>query len=313
MPERAMDKWAQDKDPILAMFYQSHAGFAEILFEILSYTKKQEPIPGFKEILPKEWLKLYRTHRHLESHLRKSFREAGGLAERLISFFLSFLTLIRTSPDKRAPSLYQDLQATGEALLREMNKLGPTGVASYFENPPIDEESESKIREYFLAPEFLFFFKITIPCFFLYKTIPTHLLRQARLGNLKALEQLIRLDKAVLADPLIMTQTLRLQQRDKYKYDSTVVRAMAGAPKFELSPKLPKYLLSGIISLFSEALGSKLNEPEIRSLFNAIAHDNSDGATAIDPDLPDSPESFSKAIQRDRAFWKSIFFPDTTF
>lgn len=114
MTQLEIDKWAQDKDPILAIFYQSHAGFAEILFEILSYTKKQELLPGFKEVIPKEWLKFYRTHRHLERHLRKSFREAGGLAERLVSFFLSFLALIRTSPDKREPSLYQDLQATGE-------------------------------------------------------------------------------------------------------------------------------------------------------------------------------------------------------
>ena len=51
-----------------------------------------------------------------------------------------------------------------------------------------------------------------------------------------------------------------------------------------------------------------LNEPDIRALFDAIHLDS--GKEGYDPDLPMHPETFSKAIQRERAFWLEKFSPD---
>ena len=57
--------------------------------------------------------------------------------------------------------------------------------------------------------------------------------------------------------------------------------------------------LAGFISVISTAFGEKfrLREPDIRALFDAVAKDSGKGD--IDTYLPDSPESFVKAIQRE--------------
>ena len=55
-------------------------------------------------------------------------------------------------------------------------------------------------------------------------------------------------------------------------------------------------------------MGHKLNEPEIRSLFDAVARDTGKGE--IDTEIPESPEAFAKAIQRERTFWMPTIRPD---
>jgi hypothetical protein len=57
-------------------------------------------------------------------------------------------------------------------------------------------------------------------------------------------------------------------------------------------------------------LGQPLNEPEIRDLFDAVQKDMQKDPFAIDEDLPPTPEAFTRAIHRDRAFWLQSFQPD---
>jgi hypothetical protein len=58
-----------------------------------------------------------------------------------------------------------------------------------------------------------------------------------------------------------------------------------------------KVNMAGLISLVSEENGRRLEEPEIRRLFDILA----DGR--IDTDIPAGQEAFQKAIQRERKFW----------
>jgi hypothetical protein len=69
-----------------------------------------------------------------------------------------------------------------------------------------------------------------------------------------------------------------------------------------------KIFFAGHISLISAVFGQRLTEPEIRSLFDAIARD--EGKGEIDTDLPESPEAFSRAIHREIPFWIETYRAD---
>lgn len=68
--------------------------------------------------------------------------------------------------------------------------------------------------------------------------------------------------------------------------------------------KSVKSNFAGFISAINHLIGAKLKEPEIRNLFDAVSMANGDGG--IDTDLPDSSETFSKAIQRERKFCLNV-------
>ena len=63
-----------------------------------------------------------------------------------------------------------------------------------------------------------------------------------------------------------------------------------------------KYVKAGQISAFAEHFGVKLTAPDIRALFNAISKDSGQGME--DSDLPLEEETFKKAVQRERAYWR---------
>lgn len=135
---------------------------------------------------------------------------------------------------------------------------------------------------------------------------PTFLLRRARLGDLDALCNLLRIDKSILCDPRIgehIYQSSLLEDRTKFE---KIVNALQGNLSGKYDLQKTKYIIAGFISVVSERFEHRLTAPEIQEIFNevAVARGNGD---LIDSDLPDSPEAFSKAIQRERSFWNKIF------
>ncbi len=231
------------------------ACFADDLHEILSFTKKQKRIPKLPEAAPKEWLRLYRNHRLLEQRLLNAFRQFGTLAE----FTAAFYSIVRTQQKKpTSPSAKHRPLPDIDAGFQKIYQVSLVDIDADFKDIPIDDETRRKGRDLFASQEFLFLCKVFLPCQLFYGTTPFQLIRLARLGKLEALEQLIRLDKLVLADPGIMRQTQRLLNHNKYRYDSVVAKAIKDAPKFRLAPRQIKYLLAGLISLFSEAFSTNL-------------------------------------------------------
>ncbi len=87
-----------------------------------------------------------------------------------------------------------------------------------------------------------------------------------------------------------------------------MIRAQQKGPKAKITLQKIKMNFAGFISAISSTLGHRLTEPEIRSLFDAVSSDTGKGY--IDTNIPDSPESFGKAIQRERQFWSIIPQPD---
>lgn len=315
MSQLEIDKWAQDKPPVIAIFCQNMACLAEDLHEILSYAINQEHVPGFPEPVPKKWLRLYRNHRRLEQHLSR-LEHFGEFPKFLVDCYETLQARKKSRfphQKKQVATFSPEQQAEVDAALQKIYRLNLAEIASELKAVPLPNDWKKAVKAQLVNQEFLFLFKVVLPCIICYRTTPFQLIRQARLGNLKALEQLIRLDILVLADPRIILQAHRLLHRNKYKYESVIVRAMMDAPKFSSSPRSIKYLLAGAISLFSEALGYRLKAPRIRELFNSFTKDKTGDKYAIDRDLPDILETFSREIRTERKFLKSILYPDKTF
>jgi len=57
-------------------------------------------------------------------------------------------------------------------------------------------------------------------------------------------------------------------------------------------------------------VGQPITAPEVRRLFDAAANDY--GRGRVDPELPESPEAFYKALQRGAVFW-TILDPDKNY
>ena len=169
-----------------------------------------------------------------------------------------------------------------------------------------DREIVLSIKKNFNDPEMIFFFRVFVPCQLLYGDLPSRLLRSARLGNIDALEKLIRIDKSIIHEPKISAFLHKEGSKiNKSKYNH-LVDCLKKGPKSKITLKTVKMNFAGFISVISTAFGDKfrLKEPDIRALFDAVAKDYGKGD--IDIDLPDSPETFGKAIQRERKFWSFI-------
>ena len=173
----------------------------------------------------------------------------------------------------------------------------------------IDERMKESIFALAEQAEILFAYKVMLPCWHFYAISPSILFRKARNGNLEAMDKLLRIDTAVLCDPRISEHVYRLSlQKSKRKLEK-ILDAIRNGPKAKISMQKIKFTLAGMISILSQILGHRLKSPAIRQLFNAVAIDTGKDEM-IDRDLPDSPEAFSKAIQRERYFWRSFLKPD---
>ena len=176
---------------------------------------------------------------------------------------------------------------------------------------PLDEETEALVKKAFFNHDFLFLMKVVVPMWMLCGKNCFAIYHKATEGKIQALDTLLRFDKMQVQNPRINKWIyFYASSKNKHKL-SIVLDAIAGRPRKRITLRRVKYLLAGYISVGSELLGHRLTAPEIQSLFDAVAVDY--GIDDLrDPDLPESPEAFSKAVQRERDFWLPILFPNRT-
>ncbi|WP_319471300.1 hypothetical protein [uncultured Pseudodesulfovibrio sp.] len=151
-----------------------------------------------------------------------------------------------------------------------------------------------------LSDEGFFSFRIFLPCWLQYFEHPTSLFRRARLGDLDALDKLLRIDKRVIADTRISRHIATHginPQRPEFR---RLVKAIEGAPR-KLSVTKVKTFLAAFLYGLSKHLGSPMTYPQIQDLFDQSAQERGLGLT--DPDLEMAPHSFEKAVRRNLSFW----------
>jgi hypothetical protein len=158
-------------------------------------------------------------------------------------------------------------------------------------------QEHNQLIQLYSQPVTLFLLKVWGPCTIYYKTTPTHLFRQARLGKVSAFEKLLRLDNSVIFDKKLSEIFHQHKgKKNKQNYRKLLLAFHKPIPG-KTDPKYIKSFAAGLISIATESMGKRLTEPQIRKLFDAIAKDHGHGLQ--DEDIPPTPDSFAQAIRRE--------------
>ncbi|WP_319409500.1 hypothetical protein [uncultured Desulfosarcina sp.] len=205
-----------------------------------------------------------------------------------------------SKPEALEETYISALETTAEFYIKQIER-GQLGLGLEVFTDNEDEGLE-------ITAELVFVFFVALPCLVLYRTAPSMLLRAARAGSIEEIVKLARLDSSIIFDKKISEHVHQLRTRNYNEYQR-IMNALVLPPKPQVNSQRIKMILSGLISYRSEGIGTRLTEPEIRDLFDSIAHDSSKGEIEIDTDLPESPEAFSQAILRERKIWMKIY-PD---
>jgi hypothetical protein len=286
-------EWAANKPKHIALFAQHSVILIETAFTLLYAIKKNGPFIQLLDEIPPytKWLKYYRNHNLLKYYFNNTFLNT----DKFFSLFFNYLDTFPKKPTSNAKNTFNNKS------LEEAYQAGLDVIELELKgNKP--EYSPERVKSLF-QPEFIFLFKVFVPCVFLFREHPTTLYRRARLGDLDALDNLLRIDKAILCDPQISRHIyLASLEKNRTNFDR-LAKAVEGSLSGKLDSRKTKFTLAGFLSVFSEKLGHKLSAPDIRALFDAVAADMGTGEPN-DTDLPDSPEAFALAINRERRFWQ---------
>ena len=312
-------QWAEGLDPSMAAFAMQIATAAPLCMELLRMVDG-EGLPTWVPDPPSVsvWLPLYRDHKRIR-HVFSFFFTPAILHDPNQQFVLDAwlrdagksrwrtpeqreLILSQLSPEKRA-FIERNIRETSEALMRIVWE----ELEHEIEGDEIEGPVWDCVREAVHMPEFQFFLRVWFPCWLLYGQSAKSLFARCRRGDLDALEQLIPLDRRILAEHRIIDLLAPSSDPKKMAHQKCIIESLS-KPLKRTTVRQVKIVLAALISILFQAVQKPLTAPKIMALFNAVAKDFGQGPT--DRDLQDDPGVFYQAIYRARKFWLIVPDPD---
>jgi hypothetical protein len=320
-------EWGDGKPLLVVYVAQLVAAAANDLFAGMGLIRSGEVGQAFGSAPPvAQWLSFYRGHRGLQrvvlealpldvlgvrlttetaEPLRKGCAELGRMTPEDLE------VLVRQIPAEEWKQVAAKVQEQiGNATGRHFSEL-----EQWMSGNPFSDEVLSRAS---LLPEVQFVVRVVWPCWIEFGDTAARLLFRARHAGRegakfererpwKALEQLVRLDKAILSETRIREAfNGAATARDIHFED--VAKAVAGSPNRKLTPGNLKAALGAFIQRASEVMNYPLSAAEIRRLYDALAKDR--GTALRDADLPELDDAWIQAVLRARALWKPFFGPD---
>jgi hypothetical protein len=257
----------------------------------------------------RDWLRMYHTHNRVFIAMFQRVLSSSGAQSVPSDFAEQMWWALKRMPKDQASdsSAWGQVPSTKEGTrpirrLMALMRLAERDYNQRLKNSDLFLKNSSvKQDDRPLEPEFLFFFRVVLPCWIVAKYPPASLLRQARQGDLDALDILLRIDKSLVHDTRI-SELIRLESNNPRR--ARFNRIAKSFSSF-LPPLTKSKIKIGLISLISAGFSEfgGIDTPELRKLFDAYAHSRSKGKTPTDPDLPSGLEALSKAVQRGRKEW----------
>jgi len=272
----------------------------------------------------KVWRRLYRSHKEILGALGDASPTQYGDGKSI----LSLLDFIRAAKRwaKESPDELNAWSSSVEPRMwliflkrafREAKKFHIYNLREYRDLIREESDKGSKIEQLLREkPEIYFFLLVILPCMCEYETLPLSLIRKARRGEEKAIEQLVRLDDSMVAEPFIQRWRdagTGQERREKVEWLAGWMREGIGG---QLTLSSVKQSMAGLIALmvslnpvaFSPRGRHivKISSSDIRDLFNAVARDRgtSFGAGRVDEDLYHiSDESWRQAVSKRKQAW----------
>jgi len=316
-----IEKWCKNKSYLLAIAAPHIVAGSIPCYEFLLKWKSGKQLTSL-ETPPDldQWINLYKNHRRVEKCLKHFFMQFGEVAEIAIDIFdalklsrkarkrlgsKKFNQLLREALMKLSSDEWRELQESLFAFLQISLDILENDILG-----ELDEETIRRIKELFIQPEMLFYIRVQIPCWLFYGEFSGFLLRKARLGNIDAIEKMLRLDPSLINDAKIKRIFHNSAWSGKKSTASRISSALTKTPTKRISLKRVKSSAAGLISALAKLLYVKVTAPEIRKLFDAVAEMSGQGE--IDIDLPESPIGLSKAVQHESQFWLNVIhYPDS--
>lgn len=305
----AVEKWAKDKNPLLAFFAtqfvantrEAHLEFQQIRERRLS--NHQFPLPS-----PTPWFAMYRSHRKLINFLKKIILKSSMYSKETYEYgeaLINELTAIgsgKVIKSEHPPSAEEIEKAKN--FLQNLLSESFQALKTDFDDTPLASEVKKDLNETMseMDLEGSFLVLVWAPCSFLYRTHPTRLYRKARQGDIDAIEKLLLIDPLMLNEPAIARHihSLRLNNKQN-EYESLLVAPIKPLDS-KIKPKRMKGNVAGLILALARMLNIPLKENEIRDLFHAVAKDLERDEDVIDFDLSDD-QGFFKTTKRNSTSW----------
>lgn len=306
----AVEKWAQNKPPFIALVAPYVAAFARDIPDIVRHQKKHRlfqhtfPVPH----LP-DWLALYRSHRrYLEPFWGMVF-DASPFGQQLLTFGYTLSELPKHLDELNGQTITPKMIDEGRQYWNDLLRMSFDDLADDFNDSPLSPDVRETVQKYKNdhETELIFLFLIAFPCWLLYKDWPSTLYRRAVKGDTSAIHKLLRLDPFTLHDPAIGKQIQNIRINGRQSVYEELLAAPLKPVKVKLTNRTLKDMLAGLISMLADALKQPLTSTEIRDLFDAVAQDAD--KQDIDTSLPESQEAYTKVIQRNRPEWKPLLQP----
>lgn len=258
----------------------------------------------------RQWMPMYRHHRLMQDELAKGMGMPAELsASEGLDMLRATSQMSRDEIGEEVAELTREEQesflrlfvgvpfppdeATLRAMLAKLDAEAKPGGAG----------EESMFDALMTSAAGQFFFRVWWPCWILYREYPPRLLRAARIGDLDALDRLLRIDKCVVADPRINVIVADVMSSGPGNDRKRITNALAGVPTVKLTDANIRAGLAALISQLAFLFRSKVTASKILTLFDAIERVRT-GAPS-DPKITATGESWSKAVQRGRT-WPSL-------
>lgn len=307
--ERQLAEWASDKPPFLVMLTLgavTGAGIAQELLQLVS--ERHKFTTKFAKPEPPTWLPFYKGHRVWSDEICRLLGLVDGDGEPLTRMLDMMRLATRQAvadPDAFKAELQQmppdELKATfmeGHEMWQSLAK-GSIMEAAGSDDQWIDDAAVGVASQ---SQAFGFLLRVWFPCWILHKQHPSQLYRAARLGDDDAMESLLRLDKTLLLDPAIARQVFDSAYAKGRGRFRRFADAIKGQPRGKMTSAKIKKRTAALVAQWSEECGFPISVAEIRRVFDILA--GHDGKLA-DNELPAAPESFAKAVQREKT-WQPI-------
>lgn len=282
-----------------------------------------------------QWLAMYRDRRRVFRVLAGVMPEwemTGSEAEEALDLSRALQIYARNDPDayraefreafgKINPKRFQAWFRLGQrearkVYLQHLKEMAGVAAGEHYHDP---SEFACLVSDY---PEVHYFVRIVFMCLVEYATLPIDLLRQARHGDERAIERLLRLDDQMLYEPRIERWlnsaggTMRQARREQ------AMAWIAKGPVGQNHEWHYKQCVGGLISALSRRVfftwdGRKLKPqpltaPQIQQLFDAWYRDTHGRREAVmlDPAFAKvQPESWADQVRTYRKQWDRVLFP----
>jgi hypothetical protein len=215
-PERPLEslKWGAGHPALLVLIARTVVAAAPALHGVLEILRTGKLIENLPPLPPiREWLALYREHARLHDFVADEFCPSSDPRIKNSQFCRTLAKNYRRFCRMSVEQRKQEWQTVTPAEWREAVKSGQETVAALQQDqaehlrcdiaggpPPGDDVLWERVCH---QSEMQFFFRVWMPCILLYGEYPTELMKRARHGDIDPMCDLLRLDKAVIAEPRI--------------------------------------------------------------------------------------------------------------